>query len=226
LVAGDTTTTVPSGAIVLSASGQDPTTAALPCAAGATCSAAIKLPLPAPVAAAARRLLAQGSGVDYTCIRLASNTQFQAEPSTSAVVDTTSGSPTVTCTVTRAGTYLIAATPVAPPPSASPSPSPGTGGAGGDGGGAGGAVDQTGETAYDVPASTQPYAFDLRFVGMDYAEIMANTVERLQFRSDLVAVVAAATDIPRSSIQVRTQGGGAAHAGARARSAQGVRGWL
>lgn len=179
-------TTVPTGAVIVAVSGQDPATGAFPCAAAGGCKATVTLPMPAP-AAASRRLLADPA-VEYTCVRMSSNTVFAAEPGTVAAVDATTTPSTASCTVTRGGTYMVASTPLTAPPGEDP------------------AANQASEIVFQAPANTRALLYNFRFVGADYVSMVASTpaatAMRQQFRADVADAVAAATGLPRASVQL------------------------
>ncbi|KAI8464953.1 MAG: hypothetical protein J3K34DRAFT_489498 [Monoraphidium minutum] len=196
-----TTTTVPTGAVVLSAAGADPATGAFACAEEGACSASVRLPLPAAAAPARRRLAqaeeaeveavaeveeaaVESAGFDYACVRMESNTVFAAAGV--PTIDETTEPPTAVCETTRVGTYLVTSTPRAPVDPEDPLQL------------------QEGETAFTAPAATRPYAFNMRFLGMDFAAIstVAATATRTQFRDDLAAAVAAAAGVPKTSVQI------------------------
>ncbi|GBF98657.1 hypothetical protein Rsub_11651 [Raphidocelis subcapitata] len=175
-----------SGAVVVSVSGSDPITGALPCDAAGECKLSIKLPaapvLPAAAAAARRRLLA--TVYDYKCVRMDGDTAFKLEDATtafSADAAAPAADGTVTCTTTRAGTYLLTAYPRSV---------------------ADGGVDQTAETAFAAPESTRPFTFTFRFVGMDFAAIMADATRRAAFRDGVRAAVAERVGLALANVQL------------------------
>jgi hypothetical protein len=136
----------------------------------------------ATAGAAARRLLAaQTTEWDLTCLRFA-GTVFTTEAADGAFAATDSGNGTATCATTRGGTYLIAATPRAAAPDYE--------------------ALQAGEIAYTAPASTKPYSFIMRFIGMDFGAIMSDATMRADFRDDLVAAVAQGIKVDAANVQL------------------------
>jgi hypothetical protein len=183
---------VASGALVVAVDGAS-NDGELPCDAAGKCKLALRIPvkpefLRAAAAAAAaaasssRRLLS--TVYDFKCVAMVGDVAFREEAAGGAfaVVGAPSADGAVTCETSKAGTYLLTAYPRTVDDGLD--------------------VDQTAETAFTAPAKTRPYALRMRFVGMSYADIMANSAQRAAFRAQLPPPIAAAAGLPAASVQV------------------------
>lgn len=166
-----------SGAVTLALSGADPATQSFECAeTDGACKVDIKFPVkPVPFKPEGRRLLADDT---YMCLRMAGSS-FVAGGEANEWEAVPNADGTVTCSVGRGGTYMVAAMAKDRP-----------------------TEDDVELDTFVVPPNTKPYTFTFRFVGMNYDALMANAALRAEFVSELAAAVAARLSLPASSVQV------------------------